>query len=49
MSRIYIKTVGKGKGVTIIELVISMVILAILAVFATSTYSNYATRAKIAN
>jgi prepilin-type N-terminal cleavage/methylation domain-containing protein len=36
-------------GLTIIELLIAIIIISILAVLATSTYSNYATRVKIAN
>lgn len=49
MVRKYSKLLQEIKGVTISELVIDLTIVSILVVFATSTYSNYATRTKIAN
>ncbi|ABI82359.1 prepilin-type N-terminal cleavage/methylation domain-containing protein [Francisella tularensis] len=49
MIRKHSKLLQKIKGMTISELVITLTIISILAVFVTSTYSNYATRTKIAN
>jgi len=49
MNRARHKSSGKHKGLTIPELIITISIIGILAVFVTSTYSNYATRAKIAD
>lgn len=49
MVRKYSKLLQEIKGVIISELVIDLTIVSILVVFVTSTYSNYATRTKIAN
>ena len=42
------KPLKANKGLTIIELMVTISIISIVAMFGVSTYSNYTTRAKIA-